>query len=80
MLLIYSSITIIAIFLLTAVFISYYVDNELQNELNIHSEVIFNIEKRFEEQDNISNSVINGINTQPKIIDEILKLTGYDFK
>ena len=75
MLLIYSSITIIAIFLLTAVFISYYVDNELQNELNIHSEVIFNIEKRFEEQDNISNSVINGINTQPKIIDEILKLT-----
>ena len=75
MLLIYSSITIIAIFLLTGVFISYYLENELQNELNIHSEVIFNIEKRFEEQDNISNSIINGINTQPKIIEEISMLT-----
>ena len=75
MLLIYSLITIISISLLTTVFIIYYSENELQNELNIHSEVIFNIEKRFEEQDTIGNSVINGINTQPKIIDEIVKLT-----
>lgn len=49
MLLIYSLITIISIFLLKDIFINYHIDNELQNELDIYSEVIFNIEKRFEE-------------------------------
>ena len=44
MLLIYSLITVVSIFLLTSVFISYYIENELQNELEIYSEVIFNIE------------------------------------
>lgn len=71
MLLIYSLITIISIFLLTNIFINYHIDNELQNELDIHSEVIFNIEKRFEEQDSIANSIANGINTQPKVIEEV---------
>ncbi|MGL5506602.1 MAG: sensor histidine kinase, partial [Paraclostridium sp.] len=71
MLLIYSTITVIAIYLLTTIFLKYYVDNEIQNELNIHSELIFNIEKRFEEQNIVSNSVINGINTQKHITDEI---------
>lgn len=71
MLLIYSLITIISIFLLTNIFINYHIDNELQNELDIYSEVIFNIEKRFEEQDSITNSIANGINTQPKVIEEV---------
>ena len=71
MLLIYSLITIISIFLLTNIFINYHIDNELQNELDIYSEVIFNIEKRFEEQDSIANSIANGINTQPKVIEEV---------
>lgn len=71
MLLIYSLITIISIFLLTNIFINYHIDNELQNELDIYSEVIFNIEKRFEEQDRIANSIANGINTQPKVIEEV---------
>ncbi|RDY29704.1 HAMP domain-containing protein [Romboutsia weinsteinii] len=80
MLLIYSSITIISICLLANIFLSYYTDNEIQNELNIHSEVIFNIEKRFEEQDIISNSVINGINTQKKITDEINMLISSTYE
>ena len=71
MLLIYSLITIISIFLLTNIFINYHIDNELQNELDIYSEVVFNIEKRFEEQDRIANSIANGINTQPKVIEEV---------
>ncbi|MDY3959045.1 MAG: sensor histidine kinase [Romboutsia timonensis] len=71
MLLIYSLITIISIFLLKDIFINYHIDNELQNELDIYSEVIFNIEKRFEEQDSITNSIANGINTQPKVIEEV---------
>ena len=71
MLLIYSLITIISIFLLTNIFINYHIDNELQNELDIYSEVVFNIEKRFEEQDSITNSIANGINTQPKVIEEV---------
>lgn len=71
MLLIYSLITIISIFLLTNIFINYHIDNELQNELDVYSEVIFNIEKRFEEQDSIANSIANGINTQPKVIEEV---------
>ena len=71
MLLIYSLITIISIFLLTNIFINYHIDNDLQNELDIYSEVIFNIEKRFEEQDSITNSIANGINTQPKVIEEV---------
>ena len=71
MLLIYSLITVVSIFLLTSVFISYYIENELQNELEIYSEVIFNIERRFEEQDSLSNSIVNGINTQPKVIEEV---------
>ncbi|MGL5315352.1 MAG: sensor histidine kinase [Peptostreptococcaceae bacterium] len=80
MLLIYSGITIIAIFLLANIFITYYIDNQLNNELNIHSEVILNIEKRFEDQNNISNSIANGINTQPKITDEISVLTTSTFE
>ena len=71
MLLIYSLITIISIFLLTNIFINYHIDNELQNELDIYSEVVYNIEKRFEEQDRIANSIANGINTQPKVIEEV---------
>lgn len=71
MLLIYSLITIVSIFLLTNIFINYQIDNQLQNELDIYSEVIFNIEKRFEEQDSIANSIANGINTQPKVIEEV---------
>ena len=71
MLLTYSLITIVSIFLLNYIFISYYVDNELQNESDIYSEVIFNIERAFEEQDNLSNSIANGINTQPEVIEEI---------
>lgn len=71
MLLIYSLITIISIFLLKDIFINYHIDNELQNELDIYSEVVFNIEKRFEEQDRIANSIANGINTQPKVIEEV---------
>ncbi len=71
MLLIYSLITIISIFLLTNIFINYHIDNELQNELDVYSEVIFNIEKRFEEQDSIASSIANGINTQPKVIEEV---------
>lgn len=71
MLLIYSLITIISIFLLKDIFINYHIDNELQNELDIYSEVVFNIEKRFEEQDSITNSIANGINTQPKVIEEV---------
>ena len=43
MLLIYSLITIVSIFLLTNIFINYQIDNQLQNELDIYSEVIFNI-------------------------------------
>ena len=57
MLLIYSLITIISIFLLKDIFINYHIDNELQNELDIYSEVIFNIEKRFvgeEPTDNVT--------------------------
>ena len=71
MLLIYSLITIVSIFLLTNIFINYQIDNQLQNELDIYSEVIFNIEKRFEEQDSIANSIANGINTQSKVIEEV---------
>ncbi|MGL5694564.1 MAG: hypothetical protein ACRCXA_10840, partial [Peptostreptococcaceae bacterium] len=71
MLLIYSAVCIISICLLSSLFLKYYTDNQVQNELNIHSEVIYNIEKRFEEQENVSNSVINGINTQSKITDEV---------
>lgn len=74
MLLTYSLITIVSIYLLTYIFISYYVDNEVQNELEIYSEVIFNIEKRFEEQDSLANSIANGINTQPKVIEEVKML------
>lgn len=66
MLLIYSAITIVSICLLSNIFLKYYLESELQNELNIHSEMIFNIEKRFEEQDIVSTSLINGINTQKK--------------
>ncbi len=80
MLLIYSSMTIISISLLAAVFISYYIESELQNELNIHSEVIFNIEKILEEQDRISNSVINGINTREELINEINVLNNFSFE
>ncbi|MGL4912493.1 MAG: sensor histidine kinase, partial [Romboutsia sp.] len=57
-----------------------YIDNQFQNELNIHSEVIFNIEKSFEEQETASNSVINGINTQPNILDEINILTNSTYE
>lgn len=71
MLLIYSAITIVSICLLSNIFLKYYLESEMQNELNIHSEMIFNIEKRFEEQDIVSTSLINGINTQKKITDEI---------
>lgn len=71
MLLIYSTITIVSICLLSNIFLKYYLESEMQNELNIHSEMIFNIEKRFEEQDIVSTSLINGINTQKKITDEI---------
>lgn len=80
MLLIYSVMTIISILLLALIFIFYYIENELQNELNIHSEVIFNIEKILEEQDRISNSVINGINTQDELINEINILNNYSFE
>lgn len=80
MLLIYSSITIISISLLSAVFICYYIENELQNELNIHSKVIFNIENILEEQDRISNSVINGINTREELINEINVINNYSFE
>ena len=80
MLLIYSSITIISISLLSAVFICYYIENELQNELNIHSKVIFNIENILEEQDRISNSVINGINTREELINEINLINNYSFE
>ncbi len=80
MLLIYSSITIISTSLLAAVFIRYYIENELQNELNIHSEVIFSIEKILEEQDRISNSVINGINTREELISEIDVLNNSSFE
>lgn len=74
MLLIYSLITVISIFLLVNIFIDYHIDNELQNELDIYSEAIFNIEKRFEEQNSIANSIANGINTQPKVIEEVKML------
>lgn len=80
MLLIYSAITIISIFLLTNIFLSYYIENEIQNELNIHSEVIFNIEKRFEEQNTISNSIINGVNTQSDVTNEIQVLTTSSYE
>ncbi|MEG1310990.1 MAG: histidine kinase [Romboutsia sp.] len=62
------------------IFLSYYIENEVQNELDIHSEVIFNIEKRFEEQNIISNSIINGINTQPEITNEIYTLTTSSYE
>lgn len=68
MLLIYSAITIVSICLLSNIFLKYYLESELQNELNIHSEMIFNIEKRFEEQDIVSTSLINGINTQKRLL------------
>jgi len=71
MLLTYSLITIVSMFLLTYIFISYYIDSELQNELDIYSEVVFNIERIFKEQDIISNSISNGINAQPKVIEEV---------
>jgi len=71
MLLTYSLITIVSIFLLTYIFISYYIDSELQNELDIYSEVVFNIERRFKEQDSLSNAISNGINAQPKVIEEV---------
>lgn len=74
MLLIYSLITVVSIFLLVNIFIDYHIDNELQNELDIYSEAIFNIEKRFEEQNSIANSIANGINTQPKVIEEVKML------
>lgn len=80
MLLIYSCITIISISLLSVVFICYYIDNELQNELNIHSKVIFNIENILEEQDRISNSVINGINTREELINEINVINNSSFE
>lgn len=80
MLLIYTVITITAIFLLSYVFINYYIDNELQNEHKIHSEVTFNIEKRFEEQNSLANSVVNGINTQPRIVEEISILVGATYE
>lgn len=80
MILIYSCITIIAIYLLTTIFLKYYVDNEIQNELNIHSELNYNIEKRFEEQNIVSNSVINGINTQKHITDEINMLISSTYE
>lgn len=79
-LVIYSTITIIAIFLLTNVFLRYYTDNQIQNEKNIHSEVIFNIEKIFEEQERVVNSIANGINTQPKIIEEIRVLNENSYE
>lgn len=80
MLLIYSAITVIAIYLLATIFLKYYVDNEIQNQLNIHSELIFNVEKRFEEQNIVSNSVINGINTQKHITDEISTLISSTYE
>lgn len=80
MLLIYTIITITSIFLLSYVFINYYIDNELQNELKIHSEVILNIEKRFEEQNSLTNSIANGINTQPGIVEEISMLVGATYE
>lgn len=80
MLLIYTIITITAIFLLSYIFINYYIDNELQNELKIHSEVIYNIEKRFEEQNSLTNSIVNGINTQPRIVEEISMLVGATYE
>ncbi len=80
MLLIYSTITIISIYLLANIFLKYYVENEIQNELNIHSEIVFNIEKRFEEQDIVSTSVINGINTQKHITDEINMLISSTYE
>ena len=79
-LVIYSFITIIAIFLLTTVFLRYYTNNQIQNEKNIHSEVIFNIEKVFEEQERVVNSIANGINTQPKIIEEIRVLNENSYE
>lgn len=80
MLLIYSAITIVSICLLSNIFLKYYLESELQNELNIHSEMIFNIEKRFEEQDIVSTSLINGINTQKKITDEIQMLINSTYE
>lgn len=80
MLLIYSTITIISIFLLSNIFLIYYVENEIQNELNIHSEVMLNIEKRFEEQNIISNSIINGVNTQSDVTNEIQVLTTLSYE
>lgn len=75
MLLTYCATTIISIFLLMNILINYHIDSEIKNELNIHSEVVFNIEKRLEEQDRICESVSNGINRQPKIAEEIKILT-----
>ncbi|MDM8128071.1 sensor histidine kinase [Paraclostridium benzoelyticum] len=80
MLLIYSAITIVSICLLSNIFLKYHLESELQNELNIHSEMIFNIEKRFEEQDIVSTSLINGINTQKKITDEIQMLINSTYE
>ncbi|MGL4911873.1 MAG: sensor histidine kinase, partial [Romboutsia sp.] len=80
MLLIYTIITITSIFLLCYVFINYYIENELQNELRIQSEVIFNIEKRFEEQNSLANSVANGINSQPRIVEEVSILVGSSYE
>lgn len=80
MLLIYSALCIISICLLCNVFLKYYIENQVQNELNIHSEVIYNIEKRFEEQENLSNSVINGINTQSRITDELNVLINKSYE
>lgn len=80
MLLAYSAISVVSICLLANIFFNYYMDNEIQNELKIHSEVIYNIEKRFEEQNNISNSLINGINTQRKITDELSVLINKSYE
>ncbi len=80
MLLIYSIITVVSILLLTNIFIKYYTNNEIKNELNIHSEVMLSIEKVFQQQDSIVNSVANGVNTQPKIIKEINVLTNSSYE
>lgn len=80
MLLIYSAITIMSISLLVTIFLSGYINDSIQNQVDIHSEVIFNIEKHLYDQNRISDSVANGINTQSKVTDEITVLVNSSYE